>query len=360
MDFGVCMAAKVDDLAYVDLAEELGYSHLWVADSQMLWSDCYAVMALAAARTSRIRIGTGVAVAGTRPAAVTAAAHATINRIAPGRVFCAVGTGNTAMRLMGHRPIGLAEFDDYLGTLRRLLDGREADVTWRGAVAPTRHLMPDSGFVSFQPRMPLYVSAFGPKATAMAARHGDGLVVSIPPVPSAVTAVRNRYLDGAARNGVQVDPASMMLCTLTTMVVLDEGEAVDSDRAKRECGAFAISALHYAYEQFRQYGRRPNPVLAPLWDEYVAMLEAVPEERRHLRIHAGHNCWVEPEEERFITRELIESTCLVGTASDLARRITGLEAAGLTQIMLLPPLEVKDRVLRTVAEQVIPLVNTGK
>ncbi|MFM8528709.1 MAG: LLM class flavin-dependent oxidoreductase, partial [Ilumatobacteraceae bacterium] len=108
MEFGVCSAAKVDEMGYVDLIEELGYSHLWVADSQMIWSDCYAVMALAAARTTRLKIGTGVAVAGTRPAAVNAAAHATINRIAPGRVFCGIGTGNTAMRIMGHKPIPMA------------------------------------------------------------------------------------------------------------------------------------------------------------------------------------------------------------------------------------------------------------
>ena len=93
------------------LAEQLGFSHVWVADSQMLWSDCYATMALIAARTERIKIGTGVAVAGTRTSAVTAAAHATINRLAPGRVFCAVGTGNTAMRVMGARPMPIAEFE---------------------------------------------------------------------------------------------------------------------------------------------------------------------------------------------------------------------------------------------------------
>ena len=37
-------------------AEELGYSHAWLADSQMLWSDCYAALAVAATRTSRIRL----------------------------------------------------------------------------------------------------------------------------------------------------------------------------------------------------------------------------------------------------------------------------------------------------------------
>jgi len=356
MELGVCWAAKIDDLDYVDLAEELGYSHLWVADSQMLWSDCYAAMALAAARTTRMKIGTGVAVAGTRPAAVTAAAHATINRIAPGRVFCGIGSGNTAMRLMGHKPLRLAEFEDHLATLRRLMDGEEAEVTFRGATVPVRHLMPDAGFVAFEPRMPMYVSAFGPKAMAVAGRHGDGLVVSVPPQPSAVAAVRGRFLEAAAEAGRTVDPASILLATLTTMVVLDEGEARDSARVKEQAGAFAIAGLHYAYEQSRQYGRRPNPVYAPIWDEYVAWVESVPEERRHQRIHAGHNCWVVPEEERFVVPELIEATCLIGTPTELAARLRTLEEAGLTQVMLLPPLAVKEQVLRDVAERVMPLL----
>jgi alkanesulfonate monooxygenase SsuD/methylene tetrahydromethanopterin reductase-like flavin-dependent oxidoreductase (luciferase family) len=354
MEFGVCWAAKVDDLAYVDLIEALGYTDLWVADSQMLWSDCYAAMALAAARTTRLRIGTGVAVAGTRPAAVTAAAHATVNRLAPGRVFCAVGTGNTAMRTMGHRPIGTAEFDGYLGALRALLDGEETDVAWRGATAPARHLMPDAGFVAFEPRIPLYASAFGPKATAVAARHADGLIVSVPSLPSAVAGVRERFLDAARAAGRDLDPASVRLANLTTMVVLEEGEAVDSERVRRDCGAYAIAALHYAYEQWRQYGRRPPAMLAEFWDDYRALVEESPPERRHLRIHLGHNCWVEPDEERFVTRELIEATCLVDTPEGLAARIRDLEAAGLAQLVLLPPLEAKERVLRSVVEHVWP------
>ncbi len=354
MDFGVCTAAKIDELDYVNLVEDLGYTHLWVADSQMIWSDCYAVMALAAARTTRLRIGTGVAVAGTRPAAVTAASHATINRIAPGRVFCGVGTGNTAMRIMGHKPIPVAEFDDYLATLRILLDGGEAQVRWRSKTAPARHLMPDAGFVAFTPRMPMYVSAFGPRALELAAKHGDGLVVSVPPDPEAVRAIRDRYVEAGARVGRTLE--NPFITTLNTMVVLREGEAVDSDRVRHECGAFAIAALHYTYEQLRQYGRRPPAYLEDMWDDYVAMLEETPEERRHLRIHAGHNCWVEPEEERFVTKELIERTCLVGTPAQLAARIGELEAAGLSQMMLLPPLEAKERVLTAVAEQVFPLL----
>ena len=76
MKFGICVASRIGDIDYTVRAEKLGQSHAWVADSQMLWSDCYAVFALAAARTSRINLGTEAAVSGTRPAAVhEASAH---------------------------------------------------------------------------------------------------------------------------------------------------------------------------------------------------------------------------------------------------------------------------------------------
>ena len=87
MELGICVASRVDDIDYVVEAERLGFTHAWFADSQMIWSDVYATMALAAQRTSTIRIGTGVSVAATRPAPVTAASMATINQLAPGRTF---------------------------------------------------------------------------------------------------------------------------------------------------------------------------------------------------------------------------------------------------------------------------------
>jgi 5,10-methylenetetrahydromethanopterin reductase len=354
MDIGVCWQSKVDDIEYVELAEEMGFSHLWAADSQMIWSDCYAALALAAKATSRIQLGTGVAVAGTRPAAVTAAAHATINRLAPGRVFCGIGTGNTAMRIMGHKPIPMGEFDQYLGNLRSLLDGEEAVVSFRGKEAITRHLMPNEGFVQFDPRMPMYVSAFGPKAMALAARHGDGLVMSVPPIPAAVSQTWARLREAGERSGRALDPTNFMTSTLTTMVVLEEGESITSRRVLDEAGAFAIVGLHYSYEQYRQLGRRPPDYDPDMWQEYVAMIEAIPEERRHLRIHAGHNCWVEPEEERFLTPELLDRTCLIGTPDQLVQRLHDLEEAGLSHVMLLPPTAPKEKILRDVGTHIIP------
>jgi alkanesulfonate monooxygenase SsuD/methylene tetrahydromethanopterin reductase-like flavin-dependent oxidoreductase (luciferase family) len=320
----------------------------------MLWSDCYATMALIAERTERIRLGTGVAVAGTRASAVTAAAHATINRLAPGRVFCGIGTGNTAMRVMGARPMPIAEFERYLEELRGLLDGDETAVVFRGGTRRVRHLMPDHGFVAFRPRIPLYVSGFGPRAMALAVRHGDGLVMSIPPTVEGLERAWRRIDAAAAAAETAVDRETFLTATLTTMVVLDDGEAGDSARVREQCGAFAIAALHYLVEQWREAGRPDRHPPFDFWDDYVALLDAVEPDVLHQRIHQGHNCWVVPEEERFVTKELIEQSCMVGTAPDLARRLDELGAAGLSQVILLPPLAPRDDVLRDVAAQVMP------
>src|SRR3954453_7434803 len=135
MDIGLCIGSKIDDIDYVVRAEELGYSHAWYADSQMIWSDVYACLALAATRTTRIQLGTGVSIVGTRTAPVTAAAIATINRLAPGRTFLGLGNGHTAWRLMGQKPMPMSDLEESVRVVRALLDGDETDFTSRRRTA---------------------------------------------------------------------------------------------------------------------------------------------------------------------------------------------------------------------------------
>src|SRR6266852_6410166 len=56
MDFGV-VTDKVDEIGYITHAENLGYTHCWVTDSQMIRSNCWAVLALAAQQTRTMRPG---------------------------------------------------------------------------------------------------------------------------------------------------------------------------------------------------------------------------------------------------------------------------------------------------------------
>ena len=94
MEFGITLTPHIRDYEYVKLAEQLGYSQAGFYDSQMIYSDVYATMALCAKETSRIKLGTGVAVPTTRIAPVIAHSIATIAELAPGRVELGVGNGN--------------------------------------------------------------------------------------------------------------------------------------------------------------------------------------------------------------------------------------------------------------------------
>ena len=354
MDMGICVASHVGDIGYVERAEELGYSHAWLADSQMLWSDCYAALALAASKTNRINLGTGVAVTGTRPAPVNAASIATINAIAPGRTFFGVGAGNTAMRVMGLPPHRIAAYDDYLATLKPLLKGEEA--AYGKDAIPIRHVMPDKGFVNFTDDIPLYVSGFGPKSLALAGKHGDGAVLALPQNPAVMANLWHLIESGAEAAGVALDRDAYYTTGLTTMVVLEDGEAVDSARVKSQCGAMAMAAVHYSYDQFRNFGHQPPNAFSGIWDDYTALLESYPAERRHQRIHAGHNCWVMEEEEQFLTPQILQANSLIGTRDELVDRLQGLGAAGLNQVMILPNFDTRFDVLEQVGKEILPNV----
>ena len=96
--------------------------------------------------------------------------------------------------------------------------------------------------------------------------------------------------------------------------------------------------------------------LSGVWDDYVKLLETYPEEKRHQRIHAGHNCWVLPEEEQFVTSETIEASCLVGTQDMILHKLNELENGGLDQVMILPSFDPRYEVIERVARDIIPNV----
>ena len=224
MQIGVCVASHIRDIETVIEAERLGFSHAWMADSQMLWSDCYATLALAAHQTSHIQLGTGVAVSATRPAPVHAAAIATINALAPGRTFFGIGTGNTAMRTMGQPPHRIREFDRYLESIQALLRGEEAmmDPLTRGAkeAKPIRHIMPEDGFVNFADPIPLYVSGFGPRSLGLAGKYGDGAVLSLPANPDILEFLWRMIEAGATDAGRKLDRNEFYTTALTTITNL--------------------------------------------------------------------------------------------------------------------------------------------
>ena len=122
---------------HIVLAEELGYHTAWVYDTPALQLDTWMTLALAAARTERIRLGPGVLIPSLRHPMVTAAAIATlVSLVGENRVIVGLGTGFTGRRAMGQKPLRWKDMPKLLKQIQRLLAGQIVEVDGK----PTRML----------------------------------------------------------------------------------------------------------------------------------------------------------------------------------------------------------------------------
>src|SRR6059036_9251 len=120
MDFGIISLTTVDSCKDIAFAETKGFTHAWLADSQMVWADVYQCLALCAINTTTIKLGTNVTNPSSRIAPVTACNFATLNVLAPGRVVMGIGTGNTARRTLGMPAARLSELAEHVRICRGL------------------------------------------------------------------------------------------------------------------------------------------------------------------------------------------------------------------------------------------------
>src|SRR6185437_1844134 len=116
------------DLARV--GEDVGFDYLWLFDSHVLWREPYALLALIAEHTKRLRLGTCVTNPGTREPSVTASALAVLDEVSDGRMDLGIGRGDSARRVLGKPPTTMATLEEAIVVIRDLVEGRS--VTYEG------------------------------------------------------------------------------------------------------------------------------------------------------------------------------------------------------------------------------------
>ncbi|MCP9984494.1 LLM class flavin-dependent oxidoreductase [Actinomadura madurae] len=175
MRTGIVVTARpgVEELAV--LAEELGFSSFWVYDTPMVNGDPFISLGLCAKATSRIKLGIGVTSPALRSSPAAAAAVASLNAIAPGRVICGIGTGNTARRTLGMLPTKMAELEAFTASMQDLTAGRETGYT-EGDLARTIKFLHVGPYVNVTDPVEFVVAAFGAKAARIAGRRGAGVI----------------------------------------------------------------------------------------------------------------------------------------------------------------------------------------
>ena len=303
-------------IEYARLAEELGYRRIWLYDSPLLYPDVWMTLARIAEATGRIGLGPGVLVPSLRHVATQAAAIATLEALAPGRVAATIGTGFTGRRLLGKPPLAWRTVAEYLSSLRALLRGEEVAVD--GALLRLLH---PEGFAPSRPlATPLLIAANGPRGLAVARAHGDGvLALGEPPPGFAWCAL--------ARSGTLLDPGESF-ATPRVFDALAPGIALIY-HATYEAGGAAVDQL---------LGGRT-------WRDAI---ERVPAKRRHLVLHEGH-CVAVPERERALLDPGIGAMTFTGTQDELRARWSALAAAGATEIAYAPAGPDIPRELRAMA-----------
>jgi alkanesulfonate monooxygenase SsuD/methylene tetrahydromethanopterin reductase-like flavin-dependent oxidoreductase (luciferase family) len=342
MQFGIAFPSYIDAWRDCEIAEASGFTHAWFYDTQLLCSDVYATMALAAEHTRTLKLGTLVAIPSNRIAPVTASAIATINAIAPGRCVLGVGTGFTGRNTMGMPPLPVRTMVEYVKQVRALLAGE--DVLFREGKYERwiRLLSRDRkiGCINLDDPIPIHIAANAPKAMDATGEVGDGwITVALDPdgLRQGAESVRaSAAAHGRSFDGRDGRPPTTML---TTGCILAPGESMGSERVVRRVGPVTVVSVHAMWESAHGghgFGLA-NETLAQDYGDYIEAYAAErgsPPGRRYLDVHEGHMLYLKPGEECFVIPEMIPLLSFTGTKGEVLERCRAYAAAGLDNLAL--------------------------
>ncbi|MFF4616401.1 LLM class flavin-dependent oxidoreductase [Nonomuraea jabiensis] len=343
MRAGVVVTAHpgVEDLAVQ--AEELGLDSFWVNDTPMVHGDPFVALGLCAKATSRIRLGIGVTSPALRSAPAAASGFASLNALAPGRIICGVGTGNTARRTLGMRPTTAAMMETFTAALQDLCAGRAIEYREGDRVRDVRFLHTGAHVNTADP-IEFVVAALGPKAAAVAGRRGTGLISFGLLDPTAWDALHDARRQAA--HGTPRDPGSRTDSYLVTALhILDEDEDEDphGDAARDATGHIVLSLLAFAADTAadarafaEQLGPEEREAVRRLLDRRGTTATA-PD--RHTKLYPGYLERIAQEDRDLILPSLMNTLALVGTRDDLRARITTLEQAGIDELLIQPVID---------------------
>jgi 5,10-methylenetetrahydromethanopterin reductase len=362
MDYGLVLMGYHgcwDDVAY---AEQHGFATAGFVDSPLLAGDPFVCLALSAQATTGIRLGTLLAIPDLRRAPTAAAAIATVNRLAPGRTFLAMGSGFTGRAVFGLPRLPAARLRDYALECRALLDGEEVVHQWGRHERPVRLRQTDGRYIDVEHRIPLFIAADGPKALAAVGEAADGLVVSLMYADvmhnsAEVFAASLARVQAAAQAAGRSMPDPYTMWSIS-VCVLEPGESAVSERALEQIGAGAMMPFHaYADDpSIAEYLPPPIRDRLKIYEREVLDRFGVGRERIHQETHRGHLSHLLEGEAAVLTEEIVRMTTLTGTAQEIADVLRMMEAAGLKNVAFPIPPHLTREVVADVEQKVMPLV----
>ncbi len=332
MDFGVVLQNDPPAWRVVDLAvqaENLGFSHGWSFDSHILWQEPYVIYSQILSNTKRMIVGPMVTNPGTRNWTVTASMFATLNDMFGNRTICGIGRGDSAMRVLGHKPSTLATLSESMRCIKDLAEGREAEYNGTTQQFPWAE----------ESNLDILMAAYGPKALKLCGSETDGFILQLADLSLAewtIGAVRAAAED-AGRN-----PDDLYICVAAPAYV-----GTDLAHQRDQCRWFGGMVGNHVADLVSRYGGDGSSVPQALTD-YIKEREGY-DYSGHGK--AGH------DHTDFVPDNIVDSFCILGPEEAHIERLRALKDLGVDQFAIYLMHDQKDETLNAYGQRIIPAVN---
>jgi F420-dependent oxidoreductase-like protein len=306
-------------LDFVLEAEKLGLDVCWVAEA---WgSDAPSVLGYLAARTSRIRLGSGIIQLGTRTPVAIAQAALTLSELSQGRFLLGLGVSGPQVIEGLHgvsfdRP--LTRLRESIQVIRLAFAGEKIDfsgaavtIPLPGSARPMRLSLPANR------RIPLYLAALSPRMLEFTGETADGWLGTsfVPEGADAYFRHLDAGLAAAGRTRADLD-----VCQGAEVAIFDDEDAMRAHIASRKKElAFSIGGMGTADSNFYNaaYSRQG-------WSAVTGEILR--------RWQAGDRDGAAA----LVTDEMVLATTLIGTADMVSARLRAWREAGVDTVRLYP------------------------
>ncbi len=302
---------------HVVAAEALGVDTIWSAEA---WgTDGVVPLAFIAARTSRIRLATGILQITARAPAMTAMTAMTLDHVSGGRFVLGLGASGPQVveGLHGQRyDRPLERLRETVEVIRLAFSGNKVAYTGNQIVLPLPggQGKPIAIGQPARPQIPIHLATLGPKALEYTGAAADGWVGTCF-VPETAAYYLDRIRAGADAAGRSLDDFE----------VTAGGPVVFTDdlerplRGRKKALAFQLGAMGSPTTNFY------NDAFSKIGYESAA--------------HRVRDLWLAGERDGAVAAvpdELVLRTSLMGTADEVRERIRAYRAAGVTSLRLEP------------------------
>jgi probable F420-dependent oxidoreductase len=313
-------------LDLIQLAERNGFEYGWTYDSHILWQESYALLPIVARETKTIKLGHCVTNPGIRDPTITASWYATMQDLSDGRMVMGIGRGDSSRRVVGLQPVKVAEFERRLGMIKDLMNGREVEWNEKGLTLEWARELRE---------IPMYVAGYGPRALAVAGRVGDGVIIQLAD-PQIIQWIMGTARAAAEESGRDPDELQCIVCAPSHITD-------DIAAARDQVRWFPAMVSNHVMDLVERYGF--DSEIPDALTDYVKAREFY-DYKDHSRVGAKHG--------EFVTDEICDRFCVLGTVDDAVAKLKELESIGVDQFDVYLMTEGQEQTLEVYGKEIIP------